>query len=67
MTTRFSDGLFSEHPVMVCGLELNNPVRQQIGRDQMRPSVAALTVSTDKNAACYNAVYALSSDTTYAT
>ena len=51
---------------MVCGLDLNNPQSMTNART-VRPSIAALACSNDKNAACYNMIPALSSDATYAT
>ena len=60
-----SAGLFHDVPVMVCGLEFNNPITFS-GSSCKRPSIAALACSNDKHAASYNMVASISCDQTYA-
>ena len=57
--------LFDKAPVMVTGLDLNNPI-MQFGGACARPPIAALAASTDKDAMCYSMFPSLSVDPTFA-
>jgi len=60
-----SAGLFQNVPVMVCGLEFNNPMTNSFSTFK-RPSICALACSNDKHAASYNMTTSVSCDQTYA-
>ena len=53
-------------PVMVVGLEVNNPA-VNFGASAYSPSIAALASSTDAHAACYSMNAALTGEPSHAT